>query len=77
MNTLTILKAGYGYWDTTNYPIFGCFRRAKEDFPVTLIPGDTVKDKSRGFYVGFKFGNQQFGYTQPHALETEKAEGLL
>ena len=22
------LRAGYGYWDTTYYPIGGCFRRA-------------------------------------------------
>jgi hypothetical protein len=22
------LKAGYGYWDTTYYPIGGCFHRA-------------------------------------------------
>lgn len=77
MNTLTILKAGYGYWETTNYPLFGCFRRAKQDMAVTLIPGDVVRDKSRGTYYGFKFNNQQFGYAQPSALESEKAEGLL
>lgn len=34
----TLLK-GWGYWDVTQYPYGGCFRRPNEDTPVTIIEG--------------------------------------
>lgn len=36
-NTQATLLEGWGYWDVTNYPYGGCFRRAAEDTPVTVI----------------------------------------
>ena len=36
MQTGTLLK-GYGYWETTRYPVGGCFRRAVEDTPISDI----------------------------------------
>jgi hypothetical protein len=34
------LLQGWGYWDTTNYPYGGCFRRVEADTPVTVLgPG--------------------------------------
>ena len=33
MKTYT-LKKGFGFWDTTHYPIGGCFKRAVENMPV-------------------------------------------
>lgn len=31
------IKAGYGYWETTIYPMGGCFRRAKEPIALTDV----------------------------------------
>jgi hypothetical protein len=33
------LKKGCGYWDVTNYPRGGCFRRAAEDMPGRVVSG--------------------------------------
>ena len=35
MRTVTIHK-GWGYWDLTNYPRGGCFRRLTEDTTLTI-----------------------------------------
>ncbi len=33
-----MLKPGCGYWETTNYPLGGCFRRAgQEEIPVKMV----------------------------------------
>jgi len=42
MQATHVIKQGYGYWDITNYPIGGCFRRATSDFEVSRT-GDPVK----------------------------------
>ena len=31
MDTIKRIKPGYGYWDTTRYPLGGCFARAGRD----------------------------------------------
>jgi hypothetical protein len=33
------LKKGCGYWDVTNYPRGGCFRRASEDMAGLVVSG--------------------------------------
>ena len=35
--TRALLRAGCGYWDITDYPEGGCFRRATADLSCTLI----------------------------------------
>lgn len=35
-----VVQKGYGYWDVTQYPYGGCFRRATAPFAVTMVgPG--------------------------------------
>jgi hypothetical protein len=42
------LLSGWGYWDTTNYPYGGCFRRATEDTVVTVLgPGGKFPTRER------------------------------
>ena len=38
------IKPGYGYWDITNYPIGGCFRRADRDGAESVIIIDTTAE---------------------------------
>jgi len=37
------LKPGYGYYDTTNYPLGGCFRRVPRDGPpMSIVKFETI-----------------------------------
>lgn len=36
IGTRVIIPKGWGYWDTTEYPIGGAFRRAPEDLHGTV-----------------------------------------
>lgn len=59
-----VLGAGCGYYDVTSYPYGGCFRRANEDTPVTLVPG-------RGQYgdeVRVVFADKRAGIVRSAAL---------
>ena len=47
-----IIKQGFGYWDVTNYPVGGSFKRAKEDLPVTVTEGPAKT--SHGYLCFFK-----------------------
>ena len=40
-----ILASGWGYWDITNYPYKGCFRRASNDVLVTVIGPGVMADE--------------------------------
>ena len=52
-----ILTKGSGYWDTTEYPFGGCFRRTTEDMTVCLT-GEKYKT-----HLEFKFGNKRKGWS--------------
>ena len=59
------LKKGYGYWDVTQYPYGGCFRRAAQDTPVQLT-GETDKKCGSQFRLG-----ERTCWTMPEALLNE------
>ena len=40
---MTRIKPGYGYWDTTHYPIGGSFRRAPKPLGVEVEITDTIE----------------------------------
>lgn len=37
METVATIEPGEGYWDCTNYPIGGCFRRVPSDGPALRV----------------------------------------
>lgn len=58
MTTATIF-AGYGYYDTTQYPLGGCFKRATEDIPVTV----TRDFRAEGVKMSQCYGTTHSGKT--------------
>jgi len=42
-----ILKSGWGYYDVTDYPFGGCFRRASQDTCVEVIGDAHRPDQQR------------------------------
>jgi len=50
--TTHYIKSGWGFWDTTQYPIGGKFGRAKEEIPVEVVDGPHRTDY--GYLVKFK-----------------------
>jgi len=52
MDIIKRIKPGYGYWDTTSYPLGGCFGRAGEDgvniVKITRGPNDYPGLRSKG-----------------------------
>lgn len=60
-----ILRAGWGYWDVTEYTYGGCFRRPKVDLPVTIIPGHVAHPDE----VRVRFENGRIGVVKAGALK--------
>ena len=59
----TLLK-GWGYWDTTDYPYGGCFRRTTKDTPVIVL--DKPGPKRHELFIEFTDGRT--GACQTRAL---------
>jgi hypothetical protein len=57
MQTTAILTKGSGYWDTTDYPLGGCFRRAIQD---TTVPLTGQKHQGK---LEFTFGDKRKGWS--------------
>lgn len=48
------IKPGCGYWDTTHFPLGGCFKRCgAEPLPVEAI-GAPVKTRQYGYLMQFR-----------------------
>lgn len=62
-----VLLSGWGYWDTTNYPYGGCFRRAGEDTPVTVLgPGGKFPTRERKI----RFADGRVGVAEMRAMRS-------
>lgn len=66
---LRIAESGWGYWDVTNYPRGGDFRRLTEDTPVELI-ADPVRIQGN-MEVRVRFANGRNAMIQVKALKDE------
>ena len=48
------IKAGYGYWDATQYPVGGCFRRAEKTAGLPVVAqGEPQRFQGFGYLVKF------------------------
>ena len=70
---VTRLKAGYGYWDTTYYPIGGCFRRASAGGQV-LTNIEPIDRPSRGctHTARIDAGNRTIAFDMSNATTTKE-----
>ena len=61
MGDSLIIKAGWGYWDTTAYPIGGCFRRAPG--PLYVVVKEVMERPYKGadYLVRFDRPTMQSG----------------
>lgn len=63
--TIAIARRGWGYWDTTNYPYGGNFKRLSED---TLVTARRPIEHKAETEVQFEDG--RIGVIQNRALST-------
>lgn len=61
---MVTLKKGWGYWDTTNYPYGGCFKRAAQDETVEIVARNVIRCEHR-----IKFADGRIGVVDARALE--------
>ncbi len=69
------IKAGYGYWDTTNHPIGGCFRRVSKegDLPVEVV--DNMPSKTgHGYLCRFKTADNREVWADERAFRPFNSE---
>jgi hypothetical protein len=73
MQATHVIKQGYGYWDITNYPIGGCFRRATTDLEVALV-SDPVRT-SHGYLAVFETADNRRIAAQEQCFRTLDLKG--
>jgi hypothetical protein len=70
-STKTILRAGYGYWDTTQYPIGGCFKRADRIIGKEIAEIVRTFSLYRGCDTEVKFIDGSFGACKSSHIELQ------
>lgn len=63
------LKSGYGYWDTTIYPIGGCFKRAFDDGKLIKRVIREIKPPYKGCDIEVEFEDGTCGVTHTDFIE--------
>lgn len=72
VTTLRRIKPGYGYWDTTKYPIGGCFARAPADGLLVTVTGPPIYPRVHGCN---ERGRTEDGRTVAYSTDTTEFVG--